>query len=95
MAKRYGVGGESWSVTTPASGMGGSPVSAGTVTGRALQGRLGSAGASAPGKAVEDAAWYFVLFSGALAARQQVADGTYTFTVIGLAAPGVYEVERL
>jgi hypothetical protein len=95
MARLYGVGGETWTVTTPASGLGGSPTSAPSITGKALQGRLGREGQSAPGLAVATIAWYFVLFSGTLTAKQQLTDGSYTFAVVGRVAPNVYEVTRL
>lgn len=95
MAARYGVGGPSWTVTTPAAGLGGGPTSTGTVMGKAIQGRLGGQGVTAPGQGVATALWYFVASSGTLAAGQELTDGTYTLSVTGLAAPGVYAVERL
>ncbi len=95
MARLRGVGGETWTVTSAASGLGGSPTSAGTVTGKAVQVKIGRAGATAPGQAADVIAWRFVAFTGTLAAKQQITDGTYTFDVTGASHPGVYEVERL
>jgi hypothetical protein len=95
MARLRGVGGETWNVTSPASGLGGSPTSAGTVTGKAVQVKLGQAGATAPGGAVDVIVWRFVAFSGTLRANQQIADGTYTFDVTGAVEPNVYEVQQL
>lgn len=95
MARLRGVGGETWNVTTAASGMGGTPTSGGTVTGKAVQVKLGRAGATAPGQAADVIGWRFVAFTGSLAASQQITDGTYTFDVTGLAGPNIYEVEKL
>lgn len=97
MAARWGIGGPSWTVTTPASGMGGAPSSAAGVTGRALQGRLSQPSYAAPQTPVAPIGWYFVLSSGTLAARSQITDGTYTFVVVGRVAERdrLYELERV
>ena len=58
---------------------------------------VGQQGTAAPGAVVVPLAWYFTATAGGtLAPGQQITDGTYRFTVLGIVAEplGVYELER-
>ena len=85
----------SWTIATPAVGLGGTPTSGGTIAGYALQGRIGQQGTAAPGSQVEPIKWYFVPTTGTLAAGQRITYSGSTFVIVGLASQmGHYEIER-
>lgn len=85
----------SWTVATPAAGLGGAPTSGGTIAGYAAQVERGKGVIAAPGTPVEMIAWAFVPTSGTLSAGQRITYSGYTFVVVGLAAQiGHYKIER-
>lgn len=88
----------SWTATTPATALGGTPVSAGTVTGYAVHGQLAGLGIASPGALVGPAKWYFTeAVLGSVSSGMQLASGAYTFEVVSEAAAGlgVYELKRI